>query len=40
MVILAVFQGINWFVIFNEKLNSPKEYIENSIEIIINSISK
>ena len=40
MVILAVFQGINWFVIFNEKLISPKEYIENSIEIIINSISK
>ena len=40
MVILAVFQGINWFVIFNEKLISPKEYIENSIEIVINSISK
>ena len=40
MMILAIFQGVNWFVIFNEKLISPKEYIESSIEMIINSISR
>ena len=40
MMILAVFQGINWFVIFDEPLVSPKEYIEGSIELVIKSISK
>ena len=39
MVILAVFQGVNWFVIFNKNSISPTEYIENSIEMIIDSIS-
>ena len=39
MVILAVFQGVNWFVIFNKNSISPGEYIENSIEMIIDSIS-
>jgi len=40
MVILAIFQGVNWFVIFNENFISPKEYIENSIEMVIDSISR
>ena len=40
MIILAVFQGVNWFVVFNEKSVPPKSYIEDSIELIIKSISK
>ena len=40
MIILAVFQGINWFVVFDEDLVSPNKYVENSIELIIKSISK
>ena len=40
MLILAIFQGVNWFVVFNEKSISPKSYIEDSIELIIKSISK
>ena len=40
MTILAVFQGINWFVIFDEESVSAKDYIRDSIELIINSISK
>ena len=40
MIILAVFQGINWFVVFDENLVSPNKYVENSIELIIKSISK
>ena len=40
MIILAVFQGVNWFAVFNESSVSPKAYIEDSIELIIKSISK
>ena len=40
MVILAIFQGVNWFAVFNEHSVSPKAYIEDSIELIIKSISK
>jgi len=40
MTILAVFQGINWFVIFDEKSVSAKDYIKDSIELIISSISR
>ena len=40
MTILAIFQGINWFVIFDEESVSAKDYIRDSIELIINSISK
>ena len=40
MIILAVFQGVNWFAVFNENSVSPKAYIEDSIELIIKSISK
>ena len=39
MAILAIFQGINWFVIFDEKSVSAPEYIRDSIELIIDSIS-
>ena len=40
MFIIAIFQGINWFAIFEENSVSAENYIENSIELIINSISK
>ena len=40
MFIIAVFQGINWFAIFEENSVSAESYIENSIDLIINSISK
>ena len=40
MFIIAVFQGINWFAIFEESSTSAESYIENSIDLIINSISK
>jgi len=40
MTILAIFQGVNWFAVFNENSVSPKIYIEDSIELIIKSISK
>ena len=40
MAILAIFQSISWFVITDEKLVSPDDYIRDSIELIINSISK
>ena len=40
MTILAIFQGINWFVIFDEESVSAKDYIRDSVELIINSISK
>ena len=40
MSILAIFQGINWFVVFDEDLTSPRAYIEDSIELIIKAISK
>ena len=40
MFIIAVFQGVNWFAIFEENSVSAESYIENSIDLIINSISK
>ena len=40
MFIIAIFQGINWFAIFEENSVSAENYIENSIDLIINSISK
>ena len=40
MIILAIFQGVNWFVIFDENSVPPSEYIKDSIELLINSISK
>ena len=40
MFIIAIFQGINWFAIFEENSVSAESYIENSIDLIINSISK
>ena len=40
MIILAIFQGVNWFVIFDEKSVSAKDYIKDSIELIISSISR
>ena len=40
MSILAIFQGIGWFVISDEKRVTPEEYINDSIELIISSISR
>jgi AcrR family transcriptional regulator len=40
MAILAIFQSISWFVVTDEKTISPDGYIRDSIELIINSISK
>ena len=39
MSILAIFQGISWFVVADEKDVTPEEYINDSIELIISSIS-
>ena len=38
--ILSVFQGINWFCIFNDKKLKAENYIRNSIEMIIGGLSK
>ena len=38
--ILSVFQGINWFCIFNDKKLKAENYIRDSIEIILSGISK
>ena len=38
--ILSVFQGINWFCIFNDKKLKAEKYIRDSIEMIISGISK
>jgi len=38
--ILSVFQGINWFCIFNDKKLNAENYIRNSIEMIIGGLSK
>ena len=38
--ILSVFQGINWFCIFNDKKLKAENYISESIEIIISGLSK
>tara|TARA_X000000368_G_scaffold235837_1_gene186303 strand:+ start:583 stop:1170 length:588 start_codon:yes stop_codon:yes gene_type:complete len=40
MAFLAIFQSITWFVIADETAVSPDEYIRDSIELIIDSISK
>ena len=38
--ILSVFQGINWFCIFNDKRLKADKYIRDSIEMIISGLSK
>ena len=40
LIILTGFQGINWFCIFGEDQVSPDTYIEESINILIQSIKK
>ena len=40
LIILTGFQGINWFCIFGEDQVSPETYIEESINILIESIKK
>ena len=40
MAFLAIFQSITWFVIADETVVSADEYIGDSIELIIDSISK
>ena len=37
--ILSVFQGINWFCIFEDSVVDAEDYINNSIELIIKGIS-
>ena len=37
---LAVFQGINWFCIFEDKKINAENYIQNSIELIIAGLRK
>ena len=37
--ILSVFQGINWFCIFNDKKLKAENYIRDSIEMIISGLS-
>lgn len=39
MSILAIFQGISWFVVADGEHVTPEEYINDSIELIISSIS-
>ena len=36
--ILSVFQGINWFCIFDDKKINAEDYIQISIELIINGL--
>ena len=38
--ILSVFQGINWFCIFNDKKLKAENYISDSMEMIIAGLSK
>ena len=38
--ILSVFQGINWFCIFNDKKLKAENYIRDSIEMIISGLCK
>ena len=38
--VLSVFQGINWFCIFNDKQLKADKYIRDSIEMIISGLSK
>jgi AcrR family transcriptional regulator len=37
--ILSVFQGINWFCIFNDKKINAKNYIQKSIDLILNGLA-
>ena len=37
--ILSVFQGINWFCIFNDKKLKAEDYIRESIEMVISGIT-
>ncbi|MDP6852313.1 MAG: TetR/AcrR family transcriptional regulator [Candidatus Marinimicrobia bacterium] len=37
--ILSVFQGINWFCIFNDKKINAKNYIQKSIELTLNGLA-
>ena len=36
--ILSVFQGINWFCIFNDNKINAKDYIQQSIEVILTGL--
>ena len=38
--ILSVFQGINWFCIFNDKKLKAENYIHDSIELLISGLDK
>jgi len=38
--ILSVFQGINWFCVFNDEKLKAENYIRDSIEMIISSLCK
>jgi len=40
MLILAVFQGVNLFAVFDENSVTADDYIYNSLDLIIKSISK
>ena len=40
LIILTGFQGINWFCVFGEDQVSPETYIEESMNILIESIEK
>ena len=39
MYVLSVFQGINWFCIFNDKKIKAENYINHSIEMIISGLT-
>ena len=38
--ILSVFQGINWFCIFDDKKLKAENYINDSVEMIVSGLSK
>ena len=38
--VLSVFQGINWFCIFEDKKINAENYIQSSIEMIIAGLRK
>ena len=38
--LLSVFQGINWFCLFNEDKALAKEYLKKSIDVILDGIKK
>ena len=37
--ILSVFQGINWFCIFDDTKINAENYIRNSMELILNGLA-